>query len=878
MTKNEDDRTRGLNLRDIPGLAAMLAVDRWCIWYWRVRNGQKSKVPRIPGTLANAMSNDLTGARSYDVARAAVLAEESTAGVGWMMLDDLGRAAIDIDHCRDKATGRVDGWALALLTAAGGAYREVTPSGTGLRVIGRLSAAGGGLEAFQAVSRVKPWVAGLEGPDSEEERRWWGVGIRADAAVEIYHACARYITVTGWDGVGDCEADISTVVEWLIERAGKKKIKGHASVAADDGGLSLIGHIEDVSAALEIIPNDDLHWNDWMAMGLATVNASRGSEKGYEAFEKWSAKSGSHNRRGANDCREHWEQWKRSPGDRIGIGYLMLEAEKAQPGWVRPSQRPFGGSGGGVARRRRVKIIAGELHHLASEGEAAIIASGLPVFQRAMLVRPAIMEMDAADGGKTQVTGLHRLDAPGMLDLFCQTGEWMRFDKGLKKDVKATPPEIVAKILLSRAGEWNVPYLRGIIAHPTIRRDGTLIDRNGYDKASGYYLALPPGLNVPSISEKPSKGECVRAMEELEGLLTEFPFIKDEGASRAVALSLLMTAVVRAAMDVAPIHAATAPRRGSGKSFLYDIAAAIVYGSRCPVIYAGNSNEELEKKLNGLLLAGVTLFSIDNLNMPLEGDLICQIATQPLLDLRRLGRSDMYRTPNSALAGVTGNNMVVMEDVTRRVVMASMDAKMERPELRQFKANPFREVLKDRGRYIAAVLTIVRGYLTAGEKSAPNALASFDDYTRFVRAPLVWLGQPDPVGTMTKLHEADPVMAGLRSVMAAWEAAIGLNIEKTAAEVVETVDSRAYAFTKGPPGESKDEKEKREADEIAAARKARHILGVALAGISRRGTGITALELSHWLRRHKDEIADGQQFKGETDRHSKVMGWKLMKV
>ena len=114
--------------------------------------------------------------------------------------------------------------------------------------------------------------------------------------------------------------------------------------------------------------------------------------------------------------------------------------------------------------------------------------------------------------------------------------------------------------------------------------------------------------------------------------------------------------------------------------------------------------------------------------------------------------------------------------------------------------------------------------------------------------------------------------------MAAWEAAIGLDIEKTAAEVVETVDSRAYAFTKGPPGESKDEKEEREANEIAAARKARHILGVALAGISRRGTGITALELSHWLRRHKDEIADGHQFKGETDRHSKVMGWKLMKV
>jgi len=185
--------------------------------------------------------------------------------------------------------------------------------------------------------------------------------------------------------------------------------------------------------------------------------------------------------------------------------------------------------------------------------------------------------------------------------------------------------------------------------------------------------------------------------------------------------------------------------------------------------------------------------------------------------------------------------------------------------------------MRDRGRYIAAVLTIVRGYLTAGEKSAPEALASFDDYTRFVRAPLVWLGQPDPVGTMTKLHEADPVMAGLRGVMAAWEAAIGLNIEKTAAEAVETVDSRAHVFTEGPPGESKSERETREGDEIAAARKARHILGVALAAISRRGTGITALELGQWLRRHKDEIADKRQFKGEMDGHSKTMGWKLIK-
>ena len=725
----------------------------------------------------------------------------------------------------------------------------------------------------------------------------WGAlrEARGGAAIEIYHACARYITVTGWDGSGDPGADIGALTRTLValaeEHGGGFGVRRGKEAARGVPG-ALAGPIEDVVAALEVIPNNDLPWLEWVVFGMAVRNATGGSEEGWEVFEKWSAKSKSHNRKGDDDCRHHWEHWERSPGGRVGIGKLMMAAREAVPGWVRPSRRPeaefeaiegpegnggippwapFGGEG---VARRRIKIIAGELHHLASEGEAAIIASGLPVFQRAMLVRPAIMEMDAADGGKTQVTGLHRLDAPGMLDLFCQTGEWMKYSRQLKKDVKADPPEMVANILLKREGEWNFPYLRGIIAHPTIRHDGTLLNASGYDKASGYYLALPSDLNMPSISEAPSRGECVAALGVLEGLLDEFPFIEDGGASHSVALSLLITAVIRAAMDVAPIHGATAPRRGTGKSFLYDIAGAIVYGSRCPVIYAGNSSEELEKKLNGLLLQGATLFSIDNLNIPLEGDLICQIATQPTLDLRRLGRSDMLRTPNSALAGVTGNNLVVMEDVTRRVVMASMDAEEERPEKREFKSNPFQRVIKDRGRYLAAILTIVRGYTASSGKAEISPLGSFDDYTRFVRGPLVWLGQTDPADTMDTLHEADPVMALLRSVMAAWEAVVGLGIDKTAVEVIGMAQSPSGEFEKTPADETDTEKAARQVRDKERVTN-RVALGEALAAVSKNGAKISPQELGHWLRHHAGGISDGRRFTGKTDSKRNIQVWRL---
>ena len=215
---------------------------------------------------------------------------------------------------------------------------------------------------------MKAWVEGLEAA-SAEERRWWGEGIKRGAAVEIFHACARFITVTGWDGIGDCETDISAVVEWLMERADERKtIEGKAERSEDDG-LSLRGHIEDVIAALGVIPNDDLGWDDWSKIGMAIWGATGGSEDGYEAFREWSAKSGKHDDAA---CRERWDHWMRSPPDRLGIGTLLYEANKADPEWVKPSRRAPGESvasgipagGDGAPGRGRLAELAARVIYI----------------------------------------------------------------------------------------------------------------------------------------------------------------------------------------------------------------------------------------------------------------------------------------------------------------------------------------------------------------------------------------------------------------------------------------------------------------------------------------------------------------------------------
>ena len=83
---------------------------------------------------------------------------------------------------------------------------------------------------------------------------------------------------------------------------------------------------------------------------------------------------------------------------------------------------------------------------------------------------------------------------------------------------------------------------------------------------------------MPPIPDKPSRDDALRALRLLLGLLHEFPFVNEE--SRSVALSMLMTPVLRGAIPNAPLHVARAPVAGTGKSYLVDVSSAITPAGR----------------------------------------------------------------------------------------------------------------------------------------------------------------------------------------------------------------------------------------------------------------------------------------------------------
>jgi Bifunctional DNA primase/polymerase, N-terminal len=493
-----------------------------------------------------------------------------------------------------------------------------------------------------------------------------------------------------------------------------------------------------------------------------------------------------------------------------------------------------------------LKVVGGQLSGNADKAEEILIAAGVPFFERSnKLVRPIVKDVDTFRGNKTSVAQLAAVSETYMRDMLGRMVAWYKFDLRAKRWVPVDPPRDVAGTILERAGEWKFPSVAGIITAQTMRPDGTILDQPGYDPTTRLLLVNPPQMKP--IPDEPSEDEARTALELLESLLAEFPLVDD--VAKSVALSTLITPVVRGAFSVAPMHIADAPVAGSGKSYLFDTAAVIAIGQPMPVIAAGCDEEELEKRLGAALLAGHPLITIDNVNRVLESDALCQIIERPRPQVRILGKSELIdvETRGTTLFA-NGNNICVSGDLCRRVVRTRLDPKMENPELKTFKGNPVATVLADRGAYIAAALTVCRAYIVAGRPHLAPRLASFEGWSDTVRSALIWLGKHDPISSMEAFRAEDPERARLRALLTAWVHAFGTGEANsvTAKQVIERSQKMHLTNLGAPVLKS---------PELSAA-----VHAVAGGG----GRTPDSVTLGQWLGRHKNRVIDAMWFAQDT--------------
>ena len=338
--------------------------------------------------------------------------------------------------------------------------------------------------------------------------------------------------------------------------------------------------------------------------------------------------------------------------------------------------------------------------------------------------------------------------------------------------MRTDPPARHATVLFDSTSYHHLPVLNGLTRQPYLRPDGSLMTAAGYDRSTGMFGVFD--AREFSIPENPIRAEAEAALALLKDLLTEFSFASD--TDLAAALAAMLTAAIRPSLAHAPMIHVRAHMVGSGKSYLCELITAFATPQRgTPTTFPGD-DEECRKLLLAELLRAPAVIEFDNLT----GDLVahkslCTALTSEHMSGRILGVSKTATVNTRALFLSSGNNVGPVQDMTRRCITIHLDPGCEVPAARSFKRPDLvRDVLRERGRYVSAALTIVRAWIVAGRpKATCKPLAGYGDWSDLCRQPLLWLGLADPTESVFEAMADDPDRETLDRLLTAWQSAFG---------------------------------------------------------------------------------------------------------
>ena len=125
------------------------------------------------------------------------------------------------------------------------------------------------------------------------------------------------------------------------------------------------------------------------------------------------------------------------------------------------------------------------------------------------LVQPIVDKLPSSGGRMTEVTLLRALRRENIIYLLNKAGViFQKYDGRSKEWEETNPPSDVAGILLAK-GQWQFHKVVGTITVPTLRPDGTILDRSGYDPATQLWYAADSSFTMPAISDRPTREDAL---------------------------------------------------------------------------------------------------------------------------------------------------------------------------------------------------------------------------------------------------------------------------------------------------------------------------------------------------------------------------------
>ena len=360
------------------------------------------------------------------------------------------------------------------------------------------------------------------------------------------------------------------------------------------------------------------------------------------------------------------------------------------------------------------------------------------------------------------------LDKSSMRYELARAAKWMRPGSDDGKFVPTKPPsEVVADMLASRVQDRIIPVLKGVTTIPIFTRDGTLIDRPGFDYDTGIFYRPTCDVLVPP---DPSKEEVVAARDRLLTVLQDFPF--EDESDRTHSFSLMLEHVAREMWDgSSPMYIFNKPSPGTGASLLVSCISIIPLGQPAPEKSVPTTETEMEKVLTTFLMEGSPFVFLDNATWLMSSTLSMALTAQRY-KARILGVSQSVEVPVRCSWVVTGNNPEVSDEMYRRMIDIRLDAHVERPEERPLSSfripNLRRWVEENRPALVSAVLTIVQGWVKAGMPDGERSKASYEDWARVMGGIIAFAGVEGFLETPPDRRPSDPDFDEMRSLIIRW--------------------------------------------------------------------------------------------------------------
>lgn len=409
-----------------------------------------------------------------------------------------------------------------------------------------------------------------------------------------------------------------------------------------------------------------------------------------------------------------------------------------------------------------IRAEAGNIGSIADAGEREL-ANTKRYYQRGGLIVSVVTDPE------TRETAIKPVSQPALLRALSSCAIWTRYDARSGNYAVIDPPVKHVNVLFDSEAYAHLPALAGIARQPHLRPDGSLVRVAGFDDRTGLFGVFDSRLF--SIPDKPTREQALEALQALRNLLTEFEF--SNAHDEAAALAGILTAAVRPSLTTAPMFHIRAPQIASGKSYLSGIIAAFASPSSPSAVAFPRQEEECQKLLLATLLTAPGAVVFDNLTTDLiPHKTLCSALTEEFLTGRILGVSKTATVGTRTLFLSSGNNVDAVKDMARRCVTIAIDPQVESPAARTFNGDPLTTVRKNRELYVSRALTLIRGWLVSGAEPSPcKPVASYGQWSQWVRQALLWLGLPDPARRIFEQMEQDPERETLGRLLHAWRAA-----------------------------------------------------------------------------------------------------------